>query len=417
MKRPRLLIVVARTCFRPAWPITLIGVSTYVAYLVWLATYEIGLIGAAAYVHLGLALATAGAWIGAYVGRLASWSGARFIPSLGSTLAILAGFGAVSALVLNSMAAWLGGIGSWSLAPFGVLAVTAGLVSGQARPGSELGFFLCLGILIPLEPLLDPVVAPLISGAKNPASLVVVLGASTALLVWFVCRLRASRVGGSLSQSSTLPSWATTTRLPNRLREPSMARIAVVAGVLATGCTIAYRHPAFEWRDSSLIVMMGSVCAILGATGKSASHLRGPLPGAARLLLLGAAKDRYDAARRMLLGIVANSFFACGVFTAVTIALGPEWHLVEMMLVTLAACHAYLTAACPSRWLLSRRLSGVVAAPTVVAFAWAAWAHISWALPTAFAACLLTGVAAVYLGGIGMARIDLDPVPLEESVR
>ena len=196
-----------------------------------------------------------------------------------------------------------------------------------------------------------------------------------------------------------------------------MARIAVVSGLLATGCTMAYRHPALEWRDSSLIIIMGSVCAILGATGISASYLRGPVPGVARLLLFGAAKDRSDAARRTLLSIVANSFFACGVFTAVTIALGPEWHLVEMMLVALAACHAYLAAACPSRWLLSRRLAALVAAPTVVAITWTAWSHIPWALPTAFAACLLTGIAAVYLGGIGMARIDLDPVPLEESVR
>lgn len=416
MKRPRLLIVVARTCFRPAWPIMLIGVSTYLAYLVWLTNWEIGRIGDTAYVHLGFSLATAGAWIGAYAGGLTSWSGARFIPGLGSTLAIVAGFGAVSALVLNGMAARIGGIASWSLAPFGALAMTAGLVSGHARPSSALGFFLCLGILAPFGRLLDPTVAPLIDGAKNLASLVVALVASAALLVWFVCRLKAPRSSSS-SYPSTFLSWATTMRLPNRFREPSMGRIAVVSGLLATGCTIAYRHPALEWRDSSLIIIMGSVCATLGATGISASHLRGPVPGAARLLLLGAAKDRSDAARRTLLGIVANSFFACGVFTAVTIALGPEWHLVEMMLVALAACHAYLAAACPSRWLLSRHLAVVVAAPAVVAITWAAWAHIPWALPTAFAACLLSGVAAVYLGGIGMARIDLDPVPLEESVR
>ena len=100
--------------------------------------------------------------------------------------------------------------------------------------------------------------------------------------------------------------------------------------------------------------------------------------------------------------------FAAGVFAAVAIALGPDWHVVEMMLVALAACHVYLLAASSSRWLLSSRASVFVATPTVVAALAVAWAHGPWGLPTALAACVLSALGAVYVGGFGMARIDLD---------
>ena len=129
------------------------------------------------------------------------------------------------------------------------------------------------------------------------------------------------------------------------------------------------------------------------------------------MVLSGGAKSRSAAARRMLWGVVATSFLAAGVFTAVTIALGPDWHLVEMMLVSWGACHAYLAAASPSRWLLSSRLSVFVATPAVGAITLVAWSLVSWNLPTALAVCVLSGVAAVYVGGLGMGRIDLDPVP------
>ena len=193
-----------------------------------------------------------------------------------------------------------------------------------------------------------------------------------------------------------------------------MGRIAFTSGILAVGCTFAHRLPGLEWRDAPLIVVIGSVCANLGATATSISLPRGPLPGVAWLLLSGAAKTRSAAARRMLWGIVGDSLFAAGVFAAITIALGPDWDLVAMMLVTLAACHTYLAAACRCRWLLSSRLSVLVATPAVVAIAWAAWAYGPWDLPTALAACMLSAIAAVYLGGLGMGCIDLDLAPHAE---
>ena len=187
--------------------------------------------------------------------------------------------------------------------------------------------------------------------------------------------------------------------------------------MLAAGCTFVHRLPGLEWRDGPLIVVIGSVCVNLGTTGTSASLPRGPLPGASWLLLSGIAQTRADAGRRMLWRVVADSSFAAGVFTAVVFALGPDWKLVEMMLVALAACHVYLATACGSRWLMSSRLSVLVATPVVVAITGLVWATGPWGLPTAIAACVLTGVAAVYVGGLGMGRVDLDVAPQAEPAR
>ena len=417
MIRPRLLGVL-RTCFRPASPIAFIGVPAYVAYLGWLAMYEIGMIGDTAYVHMCLLLATAGAWVGAYAGRLARWPGFRFIPGFAPVLGTVTALVSISVLLLNGVAARIGGIDPWPLAPLGALALAAGLVGGRARPASAYVLFVSLGVLIPLGPLLDRLEPLLVLGAKTWPPIVAALVVAVALLVWFASRLRLPRVRPSPPSVTALPPWITTFKfLPRRFREPSMGRITVLSGLLATGCSIAHRHPGFEWPDGSLIILIGCVCAILGATGISASHSRGPVPGTAWLLLWGAAKGRPDAARRMLAGTVANYFLAGGVFAAVTVALGPDWHLVKMMMVALAASHVYLAAACPFRWLLSNRVGPLVAMPVVVAITWTVWTLIPWELPTAFVACVLTGVAAVYLGGFGMARLDLDPVAVGEPVR
>ena len=417
MIRTRLLGVV-RTCFRPASPIAFIGVPAYVAYLGWLAMYEIGMIGHTAYVHMCLLLATAGAWVGACTGRLARWPGFRFIPGFIPALGIVAALVSLWALLLNGLAVWIGGVDPRPLAPFGTLALAAGLVGGRARPVLAYHLFVCLGVLIPLGPLLGPLEPVLVQGTKNLMSIVAAWIVATALLVRFESRLRVPRVRSSPQSVAALPQWAKTFKfLPSRFREPSLGRISIISGMLATGCTIAHRYPGLEWRESSLIILIGSVCAILGATGISASHSRGPVPGTAWLLLWGAAKGRPDAARRMLAGTVANYFLAGGVFAAVTVALGPDWHLVKMMMVALAASQVYLAAACPFRWLLSNRVGPLVAMPVVVAITWTVWTLIPWELPTAFVACGFTGVAAVYLGGFGMARLDLDPVAVGEPVR
>ena len=414
MIRVHQLVRVSRACLRPGSPQTLIGVSAYCAYLAFLSIREIEALGDTAYVHLCVSLATAGAWIGVGVGRAATWPGAAFTPAYIPALGVVATQAVVLALGLNGAAAWIGGLDPWPLTTFGLLAAATGLASGRAQPALTSYLVLCLVILVPCGPLLGSAPLP-IHGAESAVASVLAIAAAAAILVWFAFRLRAPGVTSRSPSALGWFGWPTAVKLlTNRLREPSIRRIAVMSGTLAAVCTYAHRLGGLDWRDGPLIVLVATVCAHLGATGTSASLHRGTLPATAWLLLSGVAKTRTDAARPMLWAIVADSMFAAGVFTAVTIVLGPDWHLVEMMLVALAACHAYLVAACPSRWLLSSRLSAFVATPAVVATTWAAWDLVVWSLPTAITACVLSGVAAVYLGGIGMGRIDLDPVPATE---
>ncbi|MXY56261.1 MAG: hypothetical protein F4029_19335 [Gammaproteobacteria bacterium] len=414
MIRTRPMMAIACASFRPASPLTLIGVATYGAYLTWLAMREINTVGDAVYIHLCFALATAAAWIGACVGRTGGWYGALFTPALMPALGVVAAVVTISVVCLNWVVAWAAGLDPWVLAPFGTFATVAGLAGGFWRPALVKYLYLCMWILLAFAPVLFRGVALPLNGMFSLAS-VTVLAAATALFVHFVVVVRRPSTASPTTSAPT-PVWrlALAELLPNRLSEPSTRRIAIGSGVLAVCCTFAHRFPGFDWRDGPLIILIGGLCANLGASGISASMPRGPVPGVSWLLLSGIAKTRSHAARRVLWRIVTDSFLAAGVFTAVTVALGPDWRLVEMMLVALAACHAYLAAVCPSRWLLSSRLSVFVATPVVVAVAVAAWDLAHWNLPTAFAACVLSGVAAVYVGGIGMGRIDLDPAPNTE---
>ena len=405
---------IARACFRPTSPLTLIGVATYGAYLAWLTMREIDIVGEAVLVHFCFALATAAAWIAACVSRAARWYGSRFTPALMPALSVVAAVAIISVLSLNWALAWVAGLDPWALASFGTLAAVVGLAGGYRRPTLFKYLYLCMWILLALAPVLSEGIPLPLEGVFSLLS-VTALAAATALFVHFIFAFRRPAMS-SLASQATTPAWrlATTRLFPNRFLEPSMRRIAIMSGILAVGCTFAHRFPGFEWRDGPLMILISGVCASLGAGGNSASLPRGPLPGAGWLLLSGIAKTRAHAARRMLCCIVADSLFAAGVFTAVAVALGPDWHLVEMMLVALAGCHAYLVAASPSRWLLSSRLSVFVATPVVVMTALLAWDLVHWDLPTAFAACVMSGVAAVYVGGIGMGRIDLDPGPNTE---
>lgn len=408
------LLATARACFRPT-PLTLAGVFAYGAYLAWLATREIEVLGGTTYILFLAALAAAGSWIGGCVSQAAQWPGVRFTPRFIEAIATVAALASLCTVGANCAVAWAGGLGPLPLTTLGTLVVAAGLAAGSTRPALTKYLFLGVGVLDILAPSFDPVVPLLIRDASGRMPSIIALPAAAALIFCFVQRLRSPRV------VSTFPSkrlsWTTTAfRLRGRLWEPSMLRIALTSGMLAAGCAFAERLPGLEWRDSALIVAIAGVCANLGVTGTSVALPRGPLPGTARLLLSGAAKSRSHAARQSLWALVYDYMFAAGIFAAIAIALGPDWHVVEMMLVALAACHAYLLAACGSRWLLSSRASAFVATPTVVAISAATWAYGPWGLPTAFAACVLTALTAVYLGGLGMARIDLDPArPVEPA--
>ena len=402
------LLATARACFRPT-PRTLAGVFAYGAYLAWQAMRHIDMLGDTTYILLLAALAAAGSWIGGCASQAARWPGVRFVPGFVPTIATVAAFASASVLGANCGVALAGGLSPWPFTTLATLVVTAGLAAGCTRPALTKYLFLGVIILDALAPSLDPVVPP-IRDVTGTSTSIIALAAATALVFWFVKRLRSPRaVSTFLSNAGRLPRFTTAIRLRSRLWEPSMPRIALTSGMLAAGCTIAHRLPGLGWGDSALIVVISGVCANLSVTGTSVAFPRGPLPGTARLLLSGAATSRSHAARQTLWRLVYDSMFAAGVFAAVAIALGPDWHVVEMMLVALAACHAYLLAACGSRWLLSTRASVFVATPTVVAISAATWAYGPWGLPTAFAACLLTALGAVYLGSLGMARIDLDP--------
>ena len=415
MTGPSHLFAITGACFRPSSSQALIG-AFCAAYLTWLATGGVDTLGNAigsyaAYIHLCLIPAGAGAWVGGCAGRVARWHGSRFTPTFGPTFGLVSALASVLALLLTGLIAWVGDLDPRPVVGLGTLSMTAGLVAGCAQPRSLTYVFLGLAIVVAYTALLDipmPVPSIPIGGAF---AMVVAFTIANSLIV----RL-TFRVGGSGSRLRTYrprrQSWFTTLQGP-RFSEPSMGRIAVWSGLLATGCSFAHRLPTFEWRDGPLIIVIGSVCANLGVTSTSASLVRGPIPGTAWLFLSGVAKTRSQAGRKVLWGVVANSAFAAGVFIALSVVWGPDWNLVEMMLVALAACHAYLAAACHSRWLLSSRLSVLVATPAVVALSAAVWAYGPCGLTTSFAACLLTGVAAVYLGGLGMARIDLDPTPLD----
>ena len=402
------LLATALACFPPT-PLTLAGVFAYGAYLIWLAMRDIAVLGDTSHILFLAALATAGFWIGGCASQTAQWRGVRFVPGFVPTIASVAAFASVCALGANVAAAWAGGLYPLTFAGLGPLVVAAGLVGGCTRPALTKYLFLGVVILHTLAPSLDRFVPLLIHDATGTVPSIVALAAAAALSFWFVQRLRSQRVISRFPANTTwLSRNPTAIPLWSRLRELSMPRLALTAGMLAAGCTLA-RLPGLEWRDGALIVAIGGVCANLSVSGTSVALPRGPLPGAARLLLSGAARSRSHAVRQTLWGVVYDSLFAAGVFTAVVVVLSPDWHIIEMMLVTLAACHAYLLAACRSRWLLSSRASGYVATPTVVVISSAAWAYGPWGLPTALTACVLSAICAVYLGGLGMARIDLDP--------
>ena len=407
----RQLPVVAGACFRPASARTLIGVSAYGAYLAWLVLRGIESLGDTAYLYTILPLAVAGTWIGACVRRTAAWTGSLFTPGLPKALGLVATLAALGVLGLHAAVALIGGLESWHLVVWGPLALAVGMFGGGERPALTSYLILLLAALVPVAPFIQTYASPSSLGLSNATASVVALAAATVTLSWFaVLRLHRPTIPSPPSTSRWF--WSHRTGMYSRtVWEPSLPRVALWSGTLAASCAVALRLPQLEWREGPLIVLVGSVCANLSASGSSVSLPTGPIPRAARLLLAGVAETRFEAARRAIWPLITGSMFAAGVFTAVTVALGPNWHLVEIVLLAFAACHAYLACACRSRWLLSSRLSTLVATPAVVALSGAAWMYGPWGLTVALAACLVTAFAAVYVGGLGMARIDLDPVP------
>ena len=409
MTRCRSLVNAAVACFRPTSLPTVVGVSVYTAGVMWISTQYIEPFGTTCYAHFCFALAALGAWVGVATGRVAKWPGAVLTPGYLATLGTAASVVASVGIGFNLAAAWIGGLDPWPLTIIGTLAFSICMVVGYARRVLAPCVYLGAAAMIPLGSALGPDALTLPDSISRLEWSAAAVLATACLLARFVFMLRTPYRARRRPAVRGLPLAMVAERfLRPQLWEPSIHRVAVVFGVLAAGCSLAQRAFALEWRDAAWVTLIGLMCAHLGATGASMSLPRGPLPGASWLMLVGAAGTRAAAGRRMVRKIVEDSFFAAGVFAAVTIALGPDLRLVEMVLVALAACHVYISLASRSRWLFSSRLSGAVAAPAVVAVSIAGWSIGPWGLPTALAACALSGVVAVYLGGYGIGRLDLD---------
>ena len=194
---------------------------------------------------------------------------------------------------------------------------------------------------------------------------------------------------------------------PRYVWEPSFVRVASVFAILAAGAALVQRVLGVDLQDETWIILIGGMCVNTGATGASVALPRGPLAGAARLVLLGAA-DRRGVGRRVQGKILGDAVSAIAVFAALALAFGVDLRLVEMVLVGFACTSLYLAVGGGVRWLMESRLSGLVATPVVVGLALAAWEFGSWALPEAVAFWIAAAAAGVFVGGIGIGRLDFD---------
>lgn len=381
----------------------MVGAVGYCAYLAWLAVWEIERLGTTSYLHLIAAAAVLGAWLGGCVARGRTWMGAALVPgyrvALGSSACVVA----ISGMCAIACIGWSGGLNAGALLSIGGLTLSVFLVCGYALP--VLAFYLllstCCGVV--LAPALGHDAWPDGVGSSLLAWL-----ALAAICPWclFVAMLRSPRSVPYRSEWTLRSSLRLV--VPRHLWPPSAHRVGILAGSLAGSCAFGQRALGAEWKDFVSMLVIGSMCAHFGSVGASASFPRGPIPAASWLLLFGAKESRAGVGRRVLSKIILDSVFAAGVFSGVLFVLGADFHLLEMLLLALAACHLYLAGASSSRWLMSSRYSAVVAAPVVVALSGAAWFFGPWGLPTSIAACLVTGAVAIYIGGIGIGRLDLD---------
>lgn len=191
------------------------------------------------------------------------------------------------------------------------------------------------------------------------------------------------------------------------LWEPSFVRVASVFGVLALGAAMLQRVLGADLEDEPWLLLIGGVCVNTCATGASIAMPRGPLAGASRLFLLGAA-GRKGVGRRVQWKIARDALCGVAVFAAGAAVFGLDPRLLAMVLVGFACTALYLAAAGGVRWLMASRLSGLVATPVVVALTLAAWELGFFGLPGAAAFWVAAVAAAVFAGGVGIGRLDFD---------
>ena len=407
MTSRRQAATMAAACFRPRSPATVSGVAAWGAYLAWLGI-GIESLGTTAYIHLFFAVATLGAWLGACVRHVRGWPNAVLVPGYRSATGVVAAGVAVAGFGCCAVVAWFGGLGLWPLATVGVLALTGAAVGGLLVPGSAVYLLICMHIVAILARGWGPDVVDIGRVAPVGGWATVAVPCALALL-WAFATLR---VGSGVRWSVARHAWDPFSRFgilrARGLWEPSLVRVAAVFGGFAVVAAVVQRVFETDLRDESWLVLIGTLCANTGATGASVAFPRGPLGGASWLLLLGAA-GRGGVGRRVQWRILGDSLAAAVVFAAASAALGADFRLVEMLLLGFACSSVYAAVAGRFRWLMSSRLSGLVATPVVVAMVLAAWWEFgSWGLPATAAAWIAGGGVAVLAGGRGIGRLDLD---------
>lgn len=391
-------------CFRPTSPPTVVGAAGFAAYLVWMALHFMDALGTTAFVHLLFAVTTLGGWVGGCVRRVRAWPTVVLIPGYGAASAAPAlvvafgGFGCIAAT------AWLGGLPPWPFAAVGVLTLSVSMVAGLVLPGTGAVAHLAMWL----------VAIPGLSWRPDAVSLGAVVPdaawvAGAAVGTAGMLRLLAvpGRFGARASRWRD-PWAAMRIARTGALWPPSLVRVASIFGALAIGAALVQRALGADLLDETWVVFIGGMCvATAGATGNSLALPRGPLPGASWLLLLGAS-GRAGVGRRVQRRILGDVVVATVVFAVVALALGVDLRLVEIVLVGFGCSGLYAAGAARFQWLMTDRLSALVATPIVVAMAVAAWKLGLQGLPTALGVWIAGAVAAVGLGGTGIGRLNFD---------
>lgn len=402
----------AAACFRPTSAATIAGVAAYGVYLAWVGTGIAGQLGTTAYAHLLCALATLGAWLGSCFRRVGAWPGAVLVPGYRRAAHSATAAVGVAGFAGAAVAAWVGGLALWPLATVGVLGLAVAALGGFLAPVVAVYLQMGMWIVAILAPGwgaeavdLGRVAPPVAwAGAALP---------SAAVLVWTLRRIAPA--SARRSRSWAAGRWAGL-RWPGALWEPSFARVAGLFAGFGVVAALVQGPLGATLRADSWMVLIATLCANTAATGASVALPRGPLAGAARLLVHGVAR-RGGVGRRVHGKILRDSLTGVAAFASVAAALGVDFELVAMQLVGFACTSAYLAAASHSRWLMANRLSGLVATPVVVGLALAAWEYGSWGLPSAVAVWTASGGVAVVVGGLGIGRHALDLGTTREAMQ